>query len=141
MPSPSSSPSPSPTSMRRRPKGWARRCERCCCVAVTYLPLVFVYGLTTWAVWVESSIGFLPQKTAGIDEIEPTWVLQTNAAERQDTEPPFSASSSISSSTGPILLLSSPHQARRLATIISATPISLHTKLRRTISMISLPSP
>lgn len=31
---------------------WARKLERACCTFATYIPLVFVYGLTTWAVWV-----------------------------------------------------------------------------------------
>ncbi|KAB5545635.1 Palmitoyltransferase PFA3 [Coniochaeta sp. 2T2.1] len=31
---------------------WARKIERYCCIGVTYFPLAFVYGLTTWAVWV-----------------------------------------------------------------------------------------
>ncbi len=38
-----------PSTMSRR---WARRIERCCCAGATYFPLVFVYGTTTWAVWV-----------------------------------------------------------------------------------------
>jgi palmitoyltransferase ZDHHC2/15/20 len=53
--SPSSSPPPSPS--RRRMKTCARRCERCCCAVATYFPLGFVYSVTTWAVWVEASIG------------------------------------------------------------------------------------
>lgn len=48
--------------MRRR--GWARKVERYCCNTITYFPLVFVYGLTTWAVWVEAGIGFVPSKNA-----------------------------------------------------------------------------
>ena len=44
--------------MRRRQKGWAKTCERACCRTITYFPLAFVYGLTTWAVWVEAGIGF-----------------------------------------------------------------------------------
>jgi len=43
--------------MRRR--GWARKLERYCCTAVTFFPLVFVYGLTSWAVWVEAGIGLV----------------------------------------------------------------------------------
>jgi ribosomal protein L40E len=31
---------------------------------VTYLPLGFIYGLTTWAVWVEAGIGFLPTRSS-----------------------------------------------------------------------------
>ncbi|KAF2122700.1 DHHC palmitoyltransferase-domain-containing protein [Lophiotrema nucula] len=58
-PSPPSSPS---RTMRRR--GWARKCERYCCNAITYFPLLFVYGLTSWAVWVEAGIGFVPTKNA-----------------------------------------------------------------------------
>ncbi|KAH7092153.1 DHHC palmitoyltransferase-domain-containing protein [Paraphoma chrysanthemicola] len=56
-PSPPSSPS---RTMRRR--GWARKVERYCCIGVTYFPLLFVYGLTSWAVWVEAGIGFVPSK-------------------------------------------------------------------------------
>lgn len=47
--------------MRRR--GWARKVERYCCTAVTYFPLLFVYGLTSWAIWVQAGIGFVPSKT------------------------------------------------------------------------------
>lgn len=39
---------------------WARRIERYCCGCLTYFPLVFVYGLTTWALWVVVSIGSFP---------------------------------------------------------------------------------
>ncbi|KAF2865139.1 DHHC palmitoyltransferase-domain-containing protein [Massariosphaeria phaeospora] len=56
-PSPPSSPS---RTMRRR--GWARKVERCCCNTITYFPLLFVYGLTSWAAWVEAGIGFAPSK-------------------------------------------------------------------------------
>lgn len=48
--------------MRRR--SWARKVERYCCVAVTYFPLVFVYGLTSWAVWVQTGIGLVPSQNA-----------------------------------------------------------------------------
>ncbi|KAF2262842.1 palmitoyltransferas-like protein PFA3 [Lojkania enalia] len=58
-PSPPSSPS---RTMRRR--GWARKFERYCCNVLTYFPLLFVYGLTSWAVWVEAGIGFAPTKNA-----------------------------------------------------------------------------
>lgn len=50
-----SSPLRSPT---RMPRWWARKAERYCCLGLTYFPLAFVYGLTTWAVWVETYIGF-----------------------------------------------------------------------------------
>lgn len=43
----------------RMAKKWARTCERYCCLGATYFPLVFVYSITTWAVWVEATIGFL----------------------------------------------------------------------------------
>ncbi|KAL8715405.1 MAG: hypothetical protein Q9220_000738 [cf. Caloplaca sp. 1 TL-2023] len=62
--SPSQSSSP-PALMRRKPKSWARKCERYCCSVVIYIPLAFVYGLTTWAVWVEAGIGFQPKTPAG----------------------------------------------------------------------------
>lgn len=42
------------------PRKWARKCERYCWLGVAYFPLVFVYSITTWGVWVESTIGFLP---------------------------------------------------------------------------------
>lgn len=53
----SSSPSPPPTPFRRRTKTCVRKCERACCALATFFPLAFVYGLTTWAVWVEAGIG------------------------------------------------------------------------------------
>ncbi|OQE27482.1 hypothetical protein PENSTE_c004G03178 [Penicillium steckii] len=53
-----SSPPTSPTWPKRRPRAWALRCERYCCAAASCFPLFFVYGLTTWAVYVEASIGF-----------------------------------------------------------------------------------
>ncbi|EON63964.1 hypothetical protein W97_03193 [Coniosporium apollinis CBS 100218] len=49
--------SPSPPRSPNRRRSWARKCERYCCNVVTYLPLGFVYGLTTWAVWVEAGMG------------------------------------------------------------------------------------
>src|SRR5690606_21347065 len=39
---------PTMPSVRR----WARRLERSCCACVKYLPLVFVYGLPTWGLYV-----------------------------------------------------------------------------------------
>ncbi|KAL9009656.1 MAG: hypothetical protein Q9173_005337 [Seirophora scorigena] len=66
MTSPSPSPSSSPSApMRRQPRNWARKCERYCCSVVIYIPLVFVHGLTTWAVWVEAGIGFPSHSTTG----------------------------------------------------------------------------
>ncbi|KAG6006563.1 hypothetical protein E4U21_006861 [Claviceps maximensis] len=47
-------------------KTMSRRClrtaERTCCVVATYTPLIFVYGLTTWAVWVLVEIGKIAPK-------------------------------------------------------------------------------
>ncbi|KAH8805690.1 DHHC palmitoyltransferase-domain-containing protein [Xylogone sp. PMI_703] len=45
---------------------FARRIERYCCLGVKYFPLAFVYSITTWAVWVESTIGFLPSQSRWI---------------------------------------------------------------------------
>ncbi|KAF3760153.1 hypothetical protein M406DRAFT_218287, partial [Cryphonectria parasitica EP155] len=45
---------------------WARRFERCCCRCATYFPLLFVYGLTTWAVLVVCSIGYNAQNSSWI---------------------------------------------------------------------------
>ena len=55
-----SSPATSPSPMRRRPRSWAKKCERACCSVAQYFPLAFVYSLTTWAIWVEAGIAFLP---------------------------------------------------------------------------------
>ncbi|KAF2763757.1 zf-DHHC-domain-containing protein, partial [Teratosphaeria nubilosa] len=53
-----------PRSPRMRPtKSLARKLERCCCQTFAYFPLLFVYGLTTWAVWVEVSVSFLGRTT------------------------------------------------------------------------------
>ncbi|OQD90688.1 hypothetical protein PENANT_c001G09098 [Penicillium antarcticum] len=58
-----SSPPTSPSWPKRRPRAWALRCERYCCAAASCFPLVFVYGLTTWAVYVAISIGIKPSKS------------------------------------------------------------------------------
>jgi len=50
----------------RMPRKWARKCERYCCIGVTYFPLVFVYSITTWAVWVEVTMGLEPTKSVWI---------------------------------------------------------------------------
>jgi hypothetical protein len=60
------SPPTSPTWPKRRPRAWALRCERYCCAAATYFPLAFVYSLTTWAVYVEASIGLKPSRSPWI---------------------------------------------------------------------------
>lgn len=51
------SPPSSPSWPKRRPRAWALRCERYCCAAASMFPLAFVYGLTSWAAYVEISIG------------------------------------------------------------------------------------
>lgn len=47
----------SPRSRTR--KSFCRRLERGCCTTLAYFPLAFVYGLTTWAVWVEVNVSLL----------------------------------------------------------------------------------
>jgi hypothetical protein len=58
----SSGPDRSSSRMSRR---WARKCERYCCLGATYFPLAFVYSITSWAVWVEATIGFLAKSRVG----------------------------------------------------------------------------
>ncbi|KAJ6099225.1 hypothetical protein N7467_000760 [Penicillium canescens] len=58
-----SSPPTSPSWPKRRPRAWALRCERYCCAAASCFPLAFIYGLTTWAVYVAISIGIRPSKS------------------------------------------------------------------------------
>ncbi|KAF5024023.1 hypothetical protein F66182_3910 [Fusarium sp. NRRL 66182] len=45
---------------------WARKIERGCCTFATYFPLAFVYGLTSWAVWVVVNIGSASRKSSWI---------------------------------------------------------------------------
>ena len=59
----SPSPSPPPGSFKRKVRPCARRVERGCCLCATYFPLAFVYGLTTWAVYVEASLGYMQTTT------------------------------------------------------------------------------
>lgn len=42
---------------RRMARRWARRMERTCCSIVKYFPLLFVYGLTSWAAYTVVCIG------------------------------------------------------------------------------------
>ncbi|KAK8932389.1 Palmitoyltransferase PFA3 [Metarhizium anisopliae] len=44
------------------PRRCARTIERACCAIATYIPLIFVYGLTTWAIWVVIEIGSVAPK-------------------------------------------------------------------------------
>ncbi|KAK0635335.1 DHHC palmitoyltransferase-domain-containing protein [Bombardia bombarda] len=39
---------------------WARKLERYCCTCATYFPLAFVYGMTTWAVFVVVTLSSIP---------------------------------------------------------------------------------
>lgn len=55
--------SSSPPFHRRR-KSCARRIERCCCSTFAYIPLTFVYGLTTWAVWVATRVSLIGERDA-----------------------------------------------------------------------------
>lgn len=57
-------PTTSPPFHRRR-KSWARKIERCCCATFTYFPLLFVYGLTTWAVYIQLHIAFVSGASTG----------------------------------------------------------------------------
>jgi hypothetical protein len=57
-----------PDSMARR---WARKAERLCCTCATYIPLVFVYGVTTWAVWVVFKIGSVTSNSSWIGKSPP----------------------------------------------------------------------
>ncbi|KAK3351304.1 Palmitoyltransferase PFA3 [Neurospora tetraspora] len=41
---------------------WARKLERYCCTCVTYFPLAFVYGIGTWAVYVDVSLSTTPSR-------------------------------------------------------------------------------
>lgn len=45
---------------------WARRIERACCTTARYLPLAFVYSLTSWACWVVVTIGKETEKSRWI---------------------------------------------------------------------------
>ncbi|KAK4553906.1 palmitoyltransferase for Vac8p [Recurvomyces mirabilis] len=56
---------PSPASSPRRRRHWAKKLERCCCQTFAYFPLTFVYGLTTWAVWVEVNVSFFGSSISG----------------------------------------------------------------------------
>jgi hypothetical protein len=58
----SDTPPMSPPFHRRR-KSWARKVERVCCQTLTYFPLLFVYGLTTWSVWVAVNVSFYSGNT------------------------------------------------------------------------------
>lgn len=49
--------------LMRRPKQWALKCKRNCCSIVTSFPLAFVYGMTTWAIWVQVNLALIYKET------------------------------------------------------------------------------
>lgn len=58
---------------------YARKLERLCCAIGTYLPLVFVYGLTSWAVWVDVHIGATGVESIWIGELRSPWPWTSQA--------------------------------------------------------------
>lgn len=120
---PPSSPRPFPNMAGARKL--IRKCERYCCMTFTYFPLAFVYSITTWAVWVEASIGFNPSQSPwiGLFFPEPSNHKSLIADARQGREPHFLVSPSTSFSTGPIPLPSSLLRVR-LPIFIMAIPHS-----------------
>ncbi|KAK4156338.1 Palmitoyltransferase pfa3 [Chaetomidium leptoderma] len=62
-PSPSLSDPPSAPNMASA-RRWARRLERSCCTCVKYFPLLFVYGLTSWAVFVVVTLCTSPSRVS-----------------------------------------------------------------------------
>ncbi|KAK5162259.1 palmitoyltransferase for Vac8p [Recurvomyces mirabilis] len=66
---------PSPPASPRRRRHWAKKLERCCCQTFAYFPLTFVYGLTTWAVWVEVNVSFFGLSISGASVTGPfNWI-------------------------------------------------------------------
>lgn len=61
------------TSPWMKPKSFARRCERRCWTCFSYFPLTFVYGLTTWAVWVQAHVGFARDNNTWTGRVAPCW--------------------------------------------------------------------
>ena len=59
----SDTPPMSPPFHRRR-RSWARKVERVCCSALSFFPLLFVYGLTTWSVWGAVNVSFFSGNNA-----------------------------------------------------------------------------
>jgi hypothetical protein len=116
-----SSPPTAPSWPKRRPRAWALRCERYCCAAATCFPLAFVYGVTTWAVYVAVSIGIKPSRSDWIGTLDTSGsqTLNTIASDpsiltfQQVSPAPFSHSAFTSSSTSRIVSPSSPIQGRR----------------------------
>ncbi|KMP09122.1 palmitoyltransferase pfa3 [Coccidioides immitis RMSCC 2394] len=62
----SASPEPPSPPNKRRSSRLFRKCERFICGAAKYFPLVFVYGLSTWAVWIQATVGFGYSKNSWI---------------------------------------------------------------------------
>lgn len=66
---------------------WARRIERCCCRCATYFPLAFVYGITTWAVFVDCNIGYNAQKSSWIGMITRSLIARRPAEDPVPGDP------------------------------------------------------
>ncbi|EEP79982.1 palmitoyltransferase PFA3 [Uncinocarpus reesii 1704] len=56
---------------KRRSTRLLRKCERFICSTAKYFPLVFVYAVSTWAVWIQATVGFSYAKS--------TWIGNTSA--------------------------------------------------------------
>jgi palmitoyltransferase len=55
---------PSASSNMPSVRRWARKLERSCWACAKYFPLAFVYGLTTWAVFVLVNLCSSPSKVS-----------------------------------------------------------------------------
>jgi hypothetical protein len=55
---------------------WARRLERSCCTCAKYFPLVFVYGLTTWAAYVLIMLCSNPSKVTWLGKFSQLTLLR-----------------------------------------------------------------
>lgn len=103
----------SPANMRRR-KSLVRRIERCCSVSLKHFPLLFVYGVTTWAVFTGVRICLVWPVDGWIGRFRRrALTLEHPLTSAQHTRPSSSLSSSMAFSIGPTLLLSSPTRAPR----------------------------
>jgi palmitoyltransferase len=67
-----SSSDPSPSSNMPSIRRWARKLERSCWACAKYFPLAFVYGLTTWAVFVLVNLCTSPSKVSWHGTLIPT---------------------------------------------------------------------
>lgn len=141
-----SSPPTSPSWPKRRPRAWALRCERYCCAAASCFPLAFVYGITTWAVYVAVSIGIRPSRSDWIGMQDSAWTRTRMYPGvltcRQVSQAPSSHFPSTPSSTFHIPLPFSPIQGRRSLPLAEQTIMSTAPSLRpSTRSSHHIPSP